>query len=212
MKMKGIHPDPLEDLFATLKRRLGQPLFTHRSAAFPAFPRSPSDPCVSYAEQERKKGEVQIGKANTQRAASSSRCIVIMVGVIITAYGAEAFVLANLGSDPVTAFVQGLGKVLGLEFGNAMNVFNIVFFVIILIFNRKTIGIGTVLYTFTLGVFCTMLDPWIRAVIGAEPTMVSRVVLIVTGTIALASALASTSPRNLAAARLTRSTRPWPRS
>ena len=36
------------------------------------------------------------------------RCVVIMVGVFITAYGAEAFVLANLGSDPVTAFVQGL--------------------------------------------------------------------------------------------------------
>ena len=35
------------------------------------------------------------------------RCVVIMVGVFITAYGAEAFVLANLGSDPVTAFVQG---------------------------------------------------------------------------------------------------------
>ena len=34
------------------------------------------------------------------------RCVVIMVGVFITAYGAEAFVLANLGSDPVTAFVQ----------------------------------------------------------------------------------------------------------
>lgn len=113
------------------------------------------------------------------------RCIVIIVGVIITAYGAEAFVLANLGSDPVTAFVQGLGKVLGLEFGNAMNVFNIAFFVIILIFNRRTIGIGTVLYTFTLGVFCTMLDPWIKAVIGTDPSMVSRVILIVTGTIAL---------------------------
>ena len=40
------------------------------------------------------------------------RCVVIMVGVFITAYGAEAFVLANLGSDPVTAFAQGLSKVL----------------------------------------------------------------------------------------------------
>lgn len=113
------------------------------------------------------------------------RCIVIMVGVLITAYGAEAFVLANLGSDPVTAFVQGLGKVLGLEFGWAMNVFNIVFFVIILIFNRKTIGIGTVLYTFTLGSFCTLLDPVIVGIITPEPTMVARVILIVTGTIAL---------------------------
>ena len=56
------------------------------------------------------------------------RCVVIMVGVFITAYGAEAFVLANLGSDPVTAFVQGLSKVLPFvhgDFGMAMNVFNV---------------------------------------------------------------------------------------
>ena len=66
-----------------------------------------------------------------------------------------------------------------------MNVFNIVFFVIILIVNRKTIGIGTVLYTFTLGTFCTVVDPWIVAAIGDQPTMTARILLILTGTLAL---------------------------
>ena len=126
-----------------------------------------------------------MGKGKYTTRSILVRCIVILVGVVITAYGAEAFVLARLGSDPVTAFVQGLGNVLHLDFGSAMNVFNIVFFVIILIFNRKTIGIGTVLYTFTLGTFCTILDPWIVAIITPDPTMVTRVILIVTGTIAL---------------------------
>lgn len=126
-----------------------------------------------------------MGKGKFTARSIIVRCIVIMVGVIITAYGAMAFVRANLGSDPVTAFVQGLGKVIGLEFGNAMNVFNIVFFVIILILNRKTIGIGTVLYTFTLGTFCTLIDPWVVAAIGAQPTLTARIVLIVTGTLAL---------------------------
>lgn len=113
------------------------------------------------------------------------RIIVNLIGIIITAYGAEAFVLANLGSDPVTAFVQGLGNVLGMPFGNAMNVFNIVFFVIILIVYRKGIGIGTVLYTFLLGTFCTILDPYIVAIIGPEPTLVTRIILVITGTLAL---------------------------
>ena len=94
------------------------------------------------------------------------RCVVIMVGVFITAYGAEAFVLANLGSDPVTAFVQGLSKVLPFvhgDFGMAMNVFNVLCFVVILIVYRKGIGVATVLYTFTLGTFCSMMEPWIIA-------------------------------------------------
>ena len=97
------------------------------------------------------------------------RCVVIMVGVFITAYGAEAFVLANLGSDPVTAFVQGLSKVLPFvhgDFGMAMNVFNVLCFVVILIVYRKGIGVATVLYTFTLGTFCSMMEPWIIALIG----------------------------------------------
>ena len=36
------------------------------------------------------------------------RCIVIMIGVVITAIGAALYVLAGVGSDPVTAFVQGM--------------------------------------------------------------------------------------------------------
>ena len=59
------------------------------------------------------------------------RCIVIMVGVVITGFGAAAYVMAALGSDPVTAFVQGMGVQLNLDFGMAMNIFNIIFFVII---------------------------------------------------------------------------------
>ena len=116
------------------------------------------------------------------------RCVVIMVGVFITAYGAEAFVLANLGSDPVTAFVQGLSKVLPFvhgDFGMAMNVFNVLCFVVILIVYRKGIGVATVLYTFTLGTFCSMMEPWIIALIGPTPSMVTRVILVITGTLAL---------------------------
>lgn len=139
------------------------------------------------------------------------RCIVILVGVIITAYGAEAFVLATLGSDPVTAFVQGLGNVLNVQFGTAMNYFNILFFVVILIVYRKGIHIGTVLYTFTLGTFCTILDPWIVAVIGPDPTLVTRIILVVTAPSPWALAWASTSPRSLAAGLPTPSTSSWPR-
>ena len=122
------------------------------------------------------------------------RCVVIMVGVFITAYGAEAFVLANLGSDPVTAFVQGLSKVLPFvhgDFGMAMNVFNVLCFVVILIVYRKGIGVATVLYTFTLGTFCSMIEPWIIALIGPTPSMVTRVILVITGTLALGVGLGS---------------------
>lgn len=112
------------------------------------------------------------------------RCLVIMVGVAITGFGAAAYVMANLGSDPVTAFVQGLGNVLNLSFGMAMNIFNIVCFVIILILNRKLINVGTVLYVFTLGTFCDIFIGILGAM-GPDPSLVLRCVVLVAGTIAL---------------------------
>lgn len=81
------------------------------------------------------------------------RCLVIIIGVAIAGFGAGCVIAANLGADPVTAFVNVFGNLSGLGPGTAMNVFNLTFFVIILIINRKMINIGTVLYTFLLGVF-----------------------------------------------------------
>lgn len=113
------------------------------------------------------------------------RCIVIMIGVAITGFGAAAYVKAVLGADPVTSFVQGIGIQLNLDFGMAMNIFNIVFFVIILILNRKLINIGTVLYVFTLGTFCNIFIDLLSGVMGPDPTLVIRIVILVLGTLAL---------------------------
>lgn len=114
------------------------------------------------------------------------RCIVIMVGVVITGFGAAAYVVATLGADPVTAFVQGIGVQLNLDFGMAMNIFNIVFFVIILILNRRMINIGTVLYTFTLGTFSQIFIDMLTGMTAGDPNnLVIRIVILVLGTLAL---------------------------
>ena len=113
------------------------------------------------------------------------RCIVIMIGVVIVGFGAAGYVTANLGSDPVTAFVQGLSNVFGISFGTAMNAFNIVCFVIILIFNRRLINVGTVLYTFTLGYFSDFFIALLERGMGDAPGMAVRIVVILAGTLAL---------------------------
>ena len=113
------------------------------------------------------------------------RCFVIIVGVIIAGFGAAAFVTANLGSDPVTAFVQGLGFTLNLSFGMAMNVFNIVCFLIILVLNRKLINIGTIIYTFMLGYCADFFIALLNGLMGSEPSLLIRSVVIILGTIAL---------------------------
>lgn len=126
-----------------------------------------------------------MGKGKYTAQSIFVRCVMIMIGVYITSIGAACFVVANLGSDPVTAFVQGLGFQMEESFGFAMNVFNIVFFVIVLLLNRKMINIGTVLYTFTLGALCNISIGHLAAILGPDPTIVVRSVTIIIGVLAL---------------------------
>ena len=113
------------------------------------------------------------------------RCLVIMIGVVICGFGAACYVTANLGSDPVTAFVQGLGNVFHLSFGMAMNVFNAACFLLILIFNRKLINIGTILYTFSLGFFSDMFISLLNQGMGTSPGLAIRIVVIIAGTLGI---------------------------
>ncbi len=111
------------------------------------------------------------------------RSIFVLLGTAIAAFGCGCYITAALGSDPVTAFVMGLSISSGIQFGTMMNIFNLVCFVIVLIWDRKRINIGTVLYTFTLGTFCdvfiSLLSPLGAGAIGL------RIGLIVIGTIAI---------------------------
>ncbi|NLW53509.1 MAG: hypothetical protein GXY99_01215 [Clostridiaceae bacterium] len=117
------------------------------------------------------------------------RVPVILVGVLIQAFGMASIIMANLGSDPITAFAQGLGNVLGLSFGNAMIIYNIVFLLAVLFLDRKTIGVGTVLHAVTVGAFVDMVTPWVGKMAGPAPVLSVKIMLLLAGTVLLAVGL-----------------------
>jgi hypothetical protein len=126
-----------------------------------------------------------MGKGKYTARSIIVRCLIVTIGTFITGFGAACIVMGNLGSDPVTAFVQGMSVQLGLSWGMAMNVFNGAFFIIILIINRKLINIGTVIYTFTLGVFADLFIGILGTAMGDEPTLVLRSIILVTGVVGI---------------------------
>lgn len=109
------------------------------------------------------------------------RCLVILAGIVIAGLGASCFVTANLGSDPGTACVQGIGNVTGLSFGMAMNAFNIFFFILILFMNRRMINIGMVLYTLLLGYAGNFFIGVMGSLLGGAPALWARIVTLVVG-------------------------------
>lgn len=114
------------------------------------------------------------------------RCLAIVVGVIITGIGAGCFVSANLGSDPVTAFVQGFSKVSGLNFGMAMNIFNLFFLLLMLVLSYKLVlNIGTLLYTLGLGFVSNYFIGVIGGIIGPDPSLLVRIITLAVGAVAV---------------------------
>lgn len=113
----------------------------------------------------------------------------ILIGVMGAALGCACYILADLGSDPVTAFVQGLGATLGGTPGLGTNILNVTAFVLLLVVNRKLIHIGTFLYTFLLGAMVDVFIALLGALLGSDPGMVLRVIMLVGGTVAIACGL-----------------------
>ena len=117
------------------------------------------------------------------------RCGVILIGVAGTGFGCACFLAANLGSDPVTAFVQGLGRTLGTTAGTGTNILNGSAFLILLLVNRRLIHIGTALYTLLLGITVDLFTGLLSLALGPEPGMVVRVIALGTGALAIACGL-----------------------
>ena len=125
----------------------------------------------------------------TQRAKSMLlRCMVIVLGVWMAGFGCACYIMANLGSDPVTAFIQGIAKTFGITPGMATNGFNLAAFALLLLVNRKLIHIGTGLYTLLLGLFVDLSGKWL-ALLGTAPGLATRVVVLAAGTLTIGAGL-----------------------
>lgn len=63
------------------------------------------------------------------------------------------FIKANLGSDTITVFEEGLSKSLGCTLGQASIIYNLMILPIALLLNYKNIGFSTFLYSLFVGFF-----------------------------------------------------------
>ena len=107
------------------------------------------------------------------------RCLVILLGTIVAAFGCASFVkCSSLGLAPVDAFIMGLGGKLGTSYGMTLNIVNIVLFVFLLIFNRKMIHFGTIIYTLLVGTFSDMFIAMLTGLLGEDPALPVKVVLL----------------------------------
>ena len=81
------------------------------------------------------------------------RILLSFAGVTGMGFFVSLLVNCNLGTDPCTFMNRSIAAKLGIMFGNWQLMINIVMFIIVLIFNRKLIGFGTLFNMVLIGYY-----------------------------------------------------------
>ena len=87
------------------------------------------------------------------------RCIIAEIGILMIGIGVAFNAMAQLGNDPVGIFYDGIRNALNLtpqQLGMASNGVNVILFIILCLFGRKFLNLGTLLYVIPYGTFVTI--------------------------------------------------------
>ncbi|WP_312641478.1 YitT family protein [Hydrogenoanaerobacterium sp.] len=85
--------------------------------------------------------------------------IVITLGLMISALGTALFYAAELGSSPMATFCDGLHNILGISYGAANTLANLLLLFVLFLVERSYINVGTVLCVFVIGPFVNLFTP-----------------------------------------------------
>lgn len=82
-----------------------------------------------------------------------------LVGTFIAAIGIRLIVVSGLGADAISTLVLGILQHVPLKFGTISMLFNGIILVMIFFYDRKMIGVGSIINSFGIG-FCLNLLDW----------------------------------------------------
>lgn len=77
--------------------------------------------------------------------------IFLLLGIVLIAFGGSILIFANQGGDSITVFSQGLATFLKIDLGYGYIIGNVIFLTFMVIFHRKSIGVGTILTATLIG-------------------------------------------------------------
>ena len=91
---------------------------------------------------------------------------------------------AALGVDPFQSLVSGLGAVLSIHFGSLYVLVNCLLLLFSLVFDRRKIGLGTLINLFLLGYAVEFSENLVKRLI-PSPTLPVRLLLLLAGIVAI---------------------------
>lgn len=134
------------------------------------------------------KRETQVSKRTLPEVLT--RLVLFLVGMAVIATGTSIFVLSDTGSDPFAVFMQGVARTLHLSNGIAHMGINFVYLLVILIFARQYIKIGTVAAIFICGPIIDLVSSLLSPLINDGLPFWLRVIVMLLGCVVMGFGLA----------------------
>ncbi len=113
---------------------------------------------------------------------TARRILMSVIGVLVCGISVGAFKRAELGVDPFQSFMAGLNVVIPISFGTLYVIVNIILLAFSLIFDRRKIGIATVINLFLIGYVADFSHHLLQQLI-PEASFVGRLALLAVGVV-----------------------------
>lgn len=112
----------------------------------------------------------------------SIRLLVSLLATIIGEFGIGCYYGCGLGTDPISVFVDGVHNVCGLSYGDISTICNIILAILIIIFERQHLGIGTLIAVAIAGPLIDVFETLIRVNFPIETTsLIIRMGILLAG-------------------------------
>ena len=106
------------------------------------------------------------------------RLITSLSGTIISSFGIGCFYGCGLGTDPISVFVDGLHNVTKMSYGDISTICNVIQAILIFIFIRKYLGLGTLIGTILGGPLIDVFEVFVRTNYPVENTTITIKIII----------------------------------
>ena len=112
------------------------------------------------------------------------RIVLCVIGVIVCGIAVGFFKFSAFGVDPFTSAMCGLDITLPIEYGMLYIIANAVLLLFSLIFDRRMIGLGTIVNLFLVGYLAQYTELFLSSILSPE-SLVARIICLIIGVLAL---------------------------
>jgi uncharacterized membrane protein YczE len=113
-----------------------------------------------------------------------TRIVLCIAGTILCGIAVGFFKFSSFGVDPFTSFMCGLDVTLPIEYGLLYIIANAVLLLFSLVFDRRMIGLGTIVNLFLVGYLAQYTELFLSSILSPD-SLAARIICLIIGIVAL---------------------------